>query len=84
MEGAVNHRKTLLHTNRHSISVLSKGYFPLSPVEEPRENCAELEIEHRCFFDLIVWLDSFNSLKKCWEPCIEAFTGHCLYEKVGG
>jgi hypothetical protein len=69
--------------HRHSISILSKGFFPLTNLnEDNNEDSTPLDHELRFYHEIILWFDSFNNLKKCWEPFIEPFCLHMLYEKV--
>jgi hypothetical protein len=79
------HRKSgrMPSTNRNSISVINRGFFAFSPpTQDNNENDQLLLCEMRCYSEVIFWVESFNNLKKCWEPMIEPSGIHFLHEKV--
>jgi hypothetical protein len=70
-------------TNRNSISVINRGFFAFSsPTQDNNANEQLLLSEMRCYSEVIFWVESFNNLKKCWEPMVEPCGIHFLYEKV--
>ncbi len=82
-----NNRQSLLKSsinNRHSISIVHRDHFTVAStgLETEDQIDSALKQEARVYLEAITWIDSFNNLKKCWEPFVEPCGAHLLYEKV--
>lgn len=42
----------------------------------------QLIYDEHWFGTITFWIEYFNSLKKCWEPCVEKLSVAIQYEKV--